>query len=67
MDTAADPAFRALSEAVLAISGGELAVDPVLQRLAQAAQRLVGARYTAIGVPDGDGGFAKFIAVELKK
>jgi len=62
VDTAADPAFRALSEAVLAISGGELAVDPVLQRLAQAAQRLVGARYTAIGVPDGDGGFAKFIA-----
>jgi signal transduction histidine kinase len=60
--TTTERAFDALSEAVLAVSGGELAVDPVLQRLAQAAQRLVGARYAAIGVPDGEGGFTKFIA-----
>jgi signal transduction histidine kinase len=56
MATAAD----ALSDAVLAITA-EHAVEPVLQKLVEAARELAGARYAAIGVPGGDGGFARFI------
>jgi signal transduction histidine kinase len=55
-----DTALRAMSDAVLAIAA-ERRVDPVLQKLADAACDLVGARYAAIGIPDGDGGFAMFI------
>ena len=51
---------EALSDAVLAITA-EHAVEPVLQKLVDAARELAGARYAAIGVPDGDGGFARFI------
>ena len=54
------PAFRAVSDAVLAIAS-ERAVEPVLERLADAARALAEARYAAIGVPDGEGGFARFI------
>jgi len=53
-------ATEALSDAVLAITA-EHAVEPVLQKLVDAARELAGARYAAIGVPDGDGGFARFI------
>jgi signal transduction histidine kinase len=53
-------AIEALSDAVLAITA-EHAVEPVLQKLVDAARELAGARYAAIGVPDGDGGFARFI------
>src|SRR5712691_2190044 len=55
-----DTALRAMSDAVLAIAA-ERRVDPVLQKLVDAARDLVGARYAAIGIPDGDGGFATFI------
>src|SRR5919201_1346998 len=55
-----DDAFRAMSDAVLAIAA-ERAVDPVLQQLVDSARSLAGARYAAIGVPDGEGGFARFI------
>lgn len=55
-----NPAADALSDAVLAIAA-EHAVDPVLQKLVGAARELAGARYAAIGVPGGDGGFARFI------
>ena len=51
---------EALSDAVLAIAA-EHAVEPVLQKLVDAARELAGARSAAIGVPDGDGGFARFI------
>ncbi|MEY2517303.1 MAG: hypothetical protein QOJ89_4661, partial [bacterium] len=51
---------EALSDAVLAIAA-EHAVEPVLQKLVNAARELAGARYAAIGVPDGDGGFGQFI------
>jgi signal transduction histidine kinase len=51
---------EALSDAVLAIAA-EHAVEPVLQKLVDAARELAGARYAAIGVPDGDGGFGSFI------
>jgi signal transduction histidine kinase len=53
-------ATEALSDAVLAIAA-EHAVEPVLQKLVDAARELAGARYAAIGVPGGDGGFARFI------
>ena len=59
-DAAVGPAFRAMSRAVLSIAA-ELRLDPVLAQLAEAARELVGARYAAIGIPDGDGGFASFI------
>jgi hypothetical protein len=45
-------ATEALSDAVLAITA-EHAVEPVLQKLVDAARELTGARYAAIGVPDG--------------
>ena len=53
-------ATEALSDAVLAIAA-EHAVEPVLQKLVDAARELAGARYAAIGVPDGEGGFGRFI------
>src|SRR6187549_1423881 len=54
------PAFRAVSDAVLAIAA-ELSVEPILQKLVYAARELGGARYAALGVPDGEGAFARFI------
>src|SRR5436190_17566893 len=54
------PAFRAVSEVVHAIAS-ERSLERVLHRLADAARELVAARYAAIGVPDGEGGFASFI------
>src|ERR687892_2316910 len=59
-DTRDSTAFRTLSDVVLAIAA-EREVEPVLQRLAHAARELAGARYAALGVPDGEGGFARFI------
>jgi signal transduction histidine kinase len=53
-------AFRALSDVVLAIAA-EHEVEPVLQRLVHSARELGGARYAALGIPDGEGGFASFI------
>ncbi len=55
-----NPAFTAMSEAVLSIAS-ELAVEPTLQKLVDAARELVDARYAALGVPDGSGGFAQFL------
>ena len=57
-------ATEALSNAVLAIAA-EHAVEPVLQKLVDAARELAGARYAAIGVPDGDGGFGRFITLGM--
>jgi signal transduction histidine kinase len=53
-------AVREISDAVLAIAG-ERSVDTVLQRIVHTARELVGARYAALGVPDGEGNFARFI------
>jgi signal transduction histidine kinase len=55
-----DDALRAMSDAVLAIAA-ERRVDPVLQKLVDSARSLATARYAAIGIPDGDGGFATFL------
>jgi signal transduction histidine kinase len=53
-------ALESMSEAVLAIAA-EREVDPVLRRLVRAARELAGARYAALGIPDGEGAFAQFI------
>ncbi len=34
----------------------ELSVEEVLQRLLDRARELAGARYAALGIPDGEGG-----------
>lgn len=53
------PAFMTLSDALLGIAR-ETSVDAVLRNLVEAARRLTNARYAALGVPDGEGGFAQF-------
>lgn len=42
-------------------AAGDLSFDAVLQQLVDAALDLAGARYAALGVPDGEGGFSRFI------
>src|SRR5438128_2439238 len=59
-----DPAFEVLSGAVLTVAS-EVSVSPMLTRLADAARKLTGARYAAIGVPDGEGGFSQFVTSGL--
>ena len=54
------PALKAVSDAVLAVAS-QLSVDEVLQRLVDSARELAGARYAALGVPDGGGGFRRFL------
>jgi signal transduction histidine kinase len=49
-----------VSDAVLAVAA-ELSVEEVLQRLVHSARELAGARYAALGLPDGDGGFRRFL------
>jgi signal transduction histidine kinase len=60
MAAADSTAFRALSDVVLAIAA-EHEVEPVLQRLVHSARELAGAKYAALGIPDGEGAFASFI------
>jgi signal transduction histidine kinase len=60
MSERSSPALPAMSDAVLAIAR-ERSVEPVLQRIVHAARELVDARYAALGVPDGEGAFARFI------
>jgi signal transduction histidine kinase len=54
------PTLMAVSDAVLGVAA-ELSVEEVLQRLVHAARELAGARYAALGLPDGDGGFRQFL------
>ena len=54
------PALQAVSDAVLAVTS-ELSVEQVLQRLVDSARELAGARYAALGIPDGTGGFRRFL------
>lgn len=53
-------AFAALSDALLRIAG-ERSESSVLEHLVETARELVGARYAALGIPDGDGGFSQFL------
>jgi signal transduction histidine kinase len=54
------PALRAVSDAVLAVAA-ERSVEEVLQQLVHRARELAGARYAALGTPDGEGGFGRFL------
>src|ERR1700694_4939000 len=58
--------MEALNQAALAIAG-DLDLDSILQRILQTARKLAGARYGALGVPDGRGGFDKFITVGISE
>ena len=60
MSTPVSPTLKAVSDAVLAIAAG-LSVDEVLQRLVDGARELAGARYAALGLPDWEGGFRRFL------
>src|SRR6516225_10247624 len=55
-----NPTLKAVSDAVLAVAAN-LSVDEVLQKLVHAARDLAGARYAALGIPDGEGGFRRFL------
>jgi signal transduction histidine kinase len=55
---------EAMSDAVLAI-GGERSVERLLRRLVHTARELAGARYAALGLPDGEGNFAQFITAGM--
>jgi signal transduction histidine kinase len=57
-------ALEAMSEAVLALAA-EREVHPVLRRLVESARELAGARYAALGIPDGEGAFAQFITAGM--
>lgn len=56
--------LHAVSDAVLAIAA-ERYVEPVLQKIVDSARSLVHARYAALGVPDGEGGFSRFIVSDI--
>jgi signal transduction histidine kinase len=56
--------FAALNRAALAIAG-DLDLEGVLRRILRTARRLAGASYGALGVPDGKGGFDRFITVGI--
>jgi signal transduction histidine kinase len=58
------PALRAVSDAVLAVAA-ERSVDEVLQRLVDSARELADARYAALGLPDGEGGFRQFLTAGM--
>ncbi len=57
-------ALEAMGDAVRAIAA-ERSVDPVLQRIVEIGRELGGARYAALGVPDGEGAFAQFITAGM--
>lgn len=57
-------AAAAVAEAVLGIAG-DLSLDVVLERLVHAARDVAGARYAALGVPDGEQGFARFLTAGM--
>jgi signal transduction histidine kinase len=54
------PALRAVSDAVLAVAA-QRSVEEVLQELVHRARELADARYAALGIPDGAGGFSRFL------
>ncbi|HEV2087728.1 MAG TPA: GAF domain-containing sensor histidine kinase [Cryptosporangiaceae bacterium] len=54
------PALRRLLDVTLAL-GAERSTEAAMRTVLEAARDLTDARYAAIGVPDGDGGFALFL------
>jgi two-component system sensor histidine kinase DevS len=59
-----DSNMVALHRATLSLFS-DLSMEGVLQRVIQAAQELVDARYAALGIPDGEGGLETFITLGL--
>jgi signal transduction histidine kinase len=59
------PTLRAVSDAVLSVAAAERSVEEVLQRLVESARELAGARYAALGTPDGNGGFSRFLTAGM--
>lgn len=53
-------AFEALSQAILDVAR-ETDLEVVLHKLVHTVRELVGARYAALGIPDGQGGFDRFL------
>jgi signal transduction histidine kinase len=53
-----------VSDAVLAVASRQ-SVEDVLQQLVESARELAGARYAALGIPDGDGGFSEFLTTGM--
>ena len=58
------PALKAVSDAVLAVAS-QRSVDEVLQQLVDCARELAAARYAALGIPDGAGGFRRFLVAGM--
>ena len=58
------PTLRAVSDAVLSVAA-ERSVEEVLQRLVESARELAEARYAALGTPDGEGGFSRFLTAGM--
>src|ERR1700730_10123050 len=58
--------MEALNQAALSIAG-DLDLDSILQRILRTARKLARARYGALGVPDGKGGFDQFITVGISE
>jgi signal transduction histidine kinase len=58
------PALREVSDAVLAVASN-LGVEEVLQRLVDVSRGLVNARYAALGLPNGEGGFDQFLTAGM--
>lgn len=57
-------AVAALNAVLLDVAGARSS-GGVLERLVEAARDLVGARYAALGIPDGHGGFSQFLTVGI--
>jgi signal transduction histidine kinase len=60
------PTLRAVSDAVLSVAA-QRSVEEVLQRLVESARELAGARYAALGTPDGEGGFSRFLTAGMSE
>jgi signal transduction histidine kinase len=56
--------LAAITDAVVGIAG-DLSLDAVLEQLVDAARDLVDARYSALGTPDEEGGFDRFITAGM--
>jgi signal transduction histidine kinase len=59
-----NPTLKAVSDAVLAVAS-QRSVEEVLQQLVECARELAGARYAALGIPDGAGGFSQFLTTGM--
>jgi signal transduction histidine kinase len=61
-----NPTLKAVSDAVLAVAS-QLSVEEVLQRLVESARELANARFAALGMPDGEGGFSRFLTAGMSE